>query len=210
MKFLPQWLVGFPILIIIIGCAGVPTQEMSDARQAIKAAREVIAQQVTPISLLTSAEHSLTQAEENLKAGYLGLARHQALLAKEQAVKAYDLVMSLVQAKTIWKTILSLGYPLDEQANLLLAKAEQAVLENDIDHAISLANQTYHEGQLALNRAYLQKTKLLIDKMRDQQTQLLPTQRMTLEAAFQAYRQQDGQKAYKLMINLFHKASPPP
>ena len=118
--------------------------------------------------------------------------------------------MALVRAKTVWETIVSLGYPPNEQSNLLLDQAQKALLENDVDQAISLANQTYHQGQSVLNRAYLQKTKLLMDKMKEQRAKLLPRQVIILEAAFQAYRQQDGQKAYKLMIDLSHKISLPP
>jgi hypothetical protein len=54
---------------------------MSDARQAVAAARGVYAQEYVLVCL-ASAEQELVPAEENFAAGYFTLARHQAMYLK--------------------------------------------------------------------------------------------------------------------------------
>ena len=51
---------------MMAGCATAPTQEMSDARQAVQAARDVDATQHTPVAM-GKAEQDLTQAEHQLR-----------------------------------------------------------------------------------------------------------------------------------------------
>lgn len=76
--------------LIVSACAlAPPVQEMSDARQAIRAAREVHAEQHAP-ALLHSAERYLQQATEELDVGHYHEAREAALSAKEQAIEARD------------------------------------------------------------------------------------------------------------------------
>lgn len=188
----------FIIIVIVAGCVRVPTQEMSDARQAIKAAHEVHAQKQAPTALKL-AEESLIQAEESLQAGYLARASRQALFAKEQAVKTHDLAVAFIRAKTVWQTVQSLGYRYEAQEWLM--KAQQAALENDIESALSLTQQAYQKGELVLNEAYLETTKRLINQIVSHP--LSTTQITILEAALVAYRQQEGEKSYHLITKLF-------
>ncbi len=74
---------------IILGCTTIPTQEMSDARQAVQAAREVGATLHAPDNL-NNAEEYLTEATKALNAGYFNEARERALAAKSEAIKARD------------------------------------------------------------------------------------------------------------------------
>lgn len=70
-----------------IGCAGAPVQEMSNARQAIKAARDAGAQQVAP-QKLNEAQSLLEQAESSLQKGAYAAARRSAIAARSKAADA--------------------------------------------------------------------------------------------------------------------------
>ena len=69
------------------GCTGLPTQEMSDARQAVQAAREVGAANYAPDSL-GKAETLLDKAKTALDQGDYATARGNALEAKDEAMNA--------------------------------------------------------------------------------------------------------------------------
>ena len=76
------------ILFALAGCiGGPPVQEMSDARQAISAAREAGASDAAPEEL-RAAEDYLDSALRNLTRKEYGLARDDALEAKDKAVAA--------------------------------------------------------------------------------------------------------------------------
>ena len=72
---------------LLSACAGVPVQEMSDARQAVEAARQADARTYAPEEL-QAAENLLQRAEEALTEGYYRQAREDAEAAREQAVSA--------------------------------------------------------------------------------------------------------------------------
>ncbi len=72
---------------LLSACAGVPVQEMSNARQAVEAARQANAQVYAPEELL-AAENLLQQDEKALAEGYYREAREDAEAAREQAVSA--------------------------------------------------------------------------------------------------------------------------
>jgi hypothetical protein len=72
-----------------------PVQEMSDARQAIRAAIDADARRHAPQNL-QQAEEFLDQASRSLERRAYDEARREALAAKEQAVQARD--RSLAQA----------------------------------------------------------------------------------------------------------------
>ena len=72
------------LAILIAGCAAAPVQEMSDARQAVRAAVDAGAEEYAPDEL-KAAEKYLRQAEESLKTWNFGQARMNALGAKDRA-----------------------------------------------------------------------------------------------------------------------------
>ncbi len=91
------WMLLLPLLAA--GCAvAPPVQEMSDARQAIKAAREADAENYAP-DALHAAESQLQHATEQLDAGHYGEARESALTAKQQAVQARDAAVGATERK---------------------------------------------------------------------------------------------------------------
>lgn len=80
------------ILLLFCACASAPVQEMSDARQAIYAARSVPTD-VTEPSLIR-AETFLKRAEQALHIGDYRDARKNAKLAREQALQAQKALAS--------------------------------------------------------------------------------------------------------------------
>ena len=76
------------ILILVAACAtSPPVQEMSDARQAITAAEEADADLLAP-DVIDSARRYLVVAERQLQQEAYGLARVNAVRAKDRAVEA--------------------------------------------------------------------------------------------------------------------------
>lgn len=81
-------------MLFLSACAVMPpVQEMSDARQAIKAAREANAEKYAP-QKLRSAEDSLELATRTLEQGEYEEARMAATVAKALAIKARDAAVS--------------------------------------------------------------------------------------------------------------------
>ena len=78
------------LVMLASACAVMPpVQEMSDARQAIKAAREANAELYAP-QQLRSAEDSMELATKTLEQGEYEEARMAATVAKALAIKARD------------------------------------------------------------------------------------------------------------------------
>jgi hypothetical protein len=87
LKFVSLWLL---VALNFVACAAVPpVQEMSDARQALKAAREAQAEQFAG-QKLRSAEDSMELATRTLNQGEYEAARMAASVAKALAIKARD------------------------------------------------------------------------------------------------------------------------
>lgn len=74
-------------LFVVAACESMPVQEMSDARQAISAAREAGAEQHAA-EQLTEAETALAKAERFLGTRSYGVARREAMTAKSAAIDA--------------------------------------------------------------------------------------------------------------------------
>ena len=81
---------------LLSACAVAPMQEMSDARQAIAAAREAGAETYATDEL-GAAEVLLGQAQAALKRGDYDGSREDALRARREAVKARELALELQQ-----------------------------------------------------------------------------------------------------------------
>jgi Domain of unknown function (DUF4398) len=186
-------------LVLLTGCATLPTQEMSDARQAIKAAHGAKAEVYIPSGLL-HAEKDLAQAEKDLAQGLFKQAQQHALSAKQRAVNAYEASMTLEHAKIIWQTIGNL----DSHAahHPVLAQAESAALHGDVDNILNLANAALQQGQETLNQVYLAQAKILMEKFKQQRRTLYPGETTILEAAQHAYEKHEGRQAFRLMQSL--------
>lgn len=74
-------------VICLIGCGGAPVQEMSDARQAIAAARQAGVTETSSPDLY-AAQAAIVRAESHLQAQEYTRARYAALVAKRHAAAA--------------------------------------------------------------------------------------------------------------------------
>ena len=75
----------------LAACAGAPVQEMSNARQAIQAARDAGADKAAP-ETLSEAEALLDRAQDSLQRRSYRDARRDAIAARGKAVEALDAV----------------------------------------------------------------------------------------------------------------------
>ena len=81
------WLLLLLCAIGEVGCAGAPVQEMSNARQAVRAAEKAGAVTLAP-ELLAEARQALRDAQSHLRQGEYRTARDEAELARAKAVEA--------------------------------------------------------------------------------------------------------------------------
>ena len=72
----------------LVACAGAPVQEMSNARQAIKAARDATGDSPTAPPSLIEAEALLIRAEDSLQKRAYKAARRDAIAARGKAAEA--------------------------------------------------------------------------------------------------------------------------
>jgi hypothetical protein len=84
---LPSLVVALLCGLLAAGCAGAPAQQMSDARQAIRAAEQAGAGQHAP-ALLAEAQQLVERARLNLEKGEYRQARDDADQARAKAIEA--------------------------------------------------------------------------------------------------------------------------
>ena len=77
----------FAVCLALAGCASAPVQEMSDARQAIRAAQDAGAADKAP-KPLSEAQIALNRAESQLNKRFFRSARRNAEEAHTKAVEA--------------------------------------------------------------------------------------------------------------------------
>jgi hypothetical protein len=78
------------LLMMVAACAGAPVQEMSDARQAIRAAQAAGAVERAP-DQLGRAQSLIDEAQRQLQRHEYRDAQRNALEAREEAVKALQI-----------------------------------------------------------------------------------------------------------------------
>jgi hypothetical protein len=76
-----------PLLAMLLGCAGEPTQQLADAKSALEAAREAEADKYAP-DLFSQAENSITEAEQLIAQKKYGEAKKLLMDAKSVADQA--------------------------------------------------------------------------------------------------------------------------
>ena len=83
----------------LVACAGAPVQEMSNARQAIRAAHDAGAERIAP-QKLTEARAYMEEAEANLQTRKYREARRAAMAARGKAVEALSAVQANVRPES--------------------------------------------------------------------------------------------------------------
>jgi len=121
----------------IVACASLPTQEMSDARQAVFSARDADASAYAPRSM-ESAEQLLDQAEQSLKQGHYDSARDDALEARQAAMKARQVAVAIIEARAAVEDAKARGSA-SASAEGLVDEAQSAGQQGDESRAWELA-----------------------------------------------------------------------
>lgn len=123
----------------LAGCATAPTQEMSDARQSVQAAHEAGARDYASHHLRVAVQY-LQEAERELELRYFSRARHDAVVAKSEAVKARNVTVAIKEAEgEIAQS--AAPEPVLRRATDLLLEAMQAASEGRDKKAIRLADE---------------------------------------------------------------------
>ncbi len=135
--------------MLLAGCASAPTQEMSDARQAVSAAHDVGAAEHASENV-QQAEHLLDKAARELEQGDFGDAREDAEAARVEAIKAQDIAQVMSATKLVLQNASQRGV-LSNDASTLFDQARLAVDENRVHEAIRLANEARHQAEQDLN-----------------------------------------------------------
>jgi len=127
------------LLLLFAGCATAPTQEMSDARQAVSAAQDAGADKHAP-EILKEAEEQLDRAGEELHKRDFREARRGAVAAKLQAMSAQEMTLAIGSAATAVDKAREHGV-LSNETEQVLQQAQQAASEGDVQTAVRLANE---------------------------------------------------------------------
>jgi hypothetical protein len=125
--------------IVLAACASAPTQEMSDARQAVYSARDADASDFAPRSM-DSAEQLLARAQQSLKQGRYGVARDDALEARQAAMKARQVAVAIIEARVAVADAKAKGSAWSS-AESLIDEAQAAGRQGDESRAWELARE---------------------------------------------------------------------
>ena len=127
------------LFLLLTGCAAAPTQEMSDARQAVRAAQDAGADQHAP-ETLKDAENNLDRAGAELNNRDFREARKDAVAAKTHAINAQEMTLAISSAVAAVDKALERGV-LSLETDQLLKRAQLAASEGDVQMAVRLANE---------------------------------------------------------------------
>jgi len=188
------------VLTVAVGCATAPTQEMSDARQAIQAARDAGAEKHAPYNL-GSAEKLLAEAETALEQGDYGAAKEEAVNSKKEAVSARNIALAIGSAEATLQEANRLGFEWRDSQKIL-DKARAAAQKGDEEAAVKIANLAKAQGEEAINQYYLESAKMMLWDAEKRKGQMSSSQLSTYRDADAAYRNSQGRKAYDLISGL--------
>ncbi len=200
-----SWLAGS---LLLAGCAtsGPPTQEMSDARQALDAARQVDAASHAP-ETLQDAQSLLSKAEEKLSEGAFEQAQRDALAAKAGATKARTMASAINEAKAALQEADAVD-ALSGGAMGLLQQAEAAALLDDDEATVRLAREATQHAKHDVNQTLLGRARVLLDEARS-----LPpftnAQQAEMAAIEAAHQREEGKAAYaaaRRLVDELHEA----
>lgn len=144
-RITPVWwlrwrLVWLLPMLLAAACATVPpTQEMSDARMAVKAAKSAgAAQYARP--WFDSAELLINDAERALVHHDFDTARDRALIAKGMAVSARTVAVAITRAREAYAQAVARGAK-PEAAHALIEQADAAARHGDETGALKAAGK---------------------------------------------------------------------
>lgn len=125
------------LLVLLAACAAAPTQEMSDARQSVQAAHDAGADKFASQNL-SNAEEYLKKAERELELRFFSRARHDAIVAKSEALKAQNVALVIKEAQAAIAASAASPESLS-RARALLQQAIEAAAQGKTNKAMELA-----------------------------------------------------------------------
>lgn len=133
-------------MLLLAGCATTaPTQEMSDARQSVQAAYDAGAEELAPQNLGAARDY-LERAERELELRFFTRARHDAMIAKNEAIKAHKVSAAIrIALRAIDESTLTEAEL--EDARELLGRAEVAAAQGRDRIAIRFADDAARLAQ---------------------------------------------------------------
>ncbi len=191
--------------LILTACSSVlpPIQSMSDARQAVKAARNAQVEDYLPATL-AHIERRLQQAERELASGphAYQFAHFNALVAKDESVHAIELVNQLRRAEEAMEKTATLGY-LWSHTEALLQQAQDRARQGELDKAMRLAQKAEQQSLQAEQQAYLEQAKYWLQRA-SQHQDLTRQQQHALRNAQTAIQQGHGDTALEYLTSFIH------
>jgi len=130
--------------------ASMPTQEMSDARQAMQTAKNANAAVYLP-DYLTQIEEALLEAEQALSDGDYEKARSIADTAKQQAISARHMSIVIAQAEAMCERLIELDSPPSQTTlalNHLLVQAKASAQFGEVEQVLKLTEEILQRGEL--------------------------------------------------------------
>ena len=191
------WLAVPTLALGLLGaCSHVPPiQEMSDARQAVQAAREAGAGRYAR-SALDQAEGRLVKAERAIKSYDYPEARTEALAAREGASAARRLALSLRAAQASLEGADRAGVPVP-QARADLGEARRAAAGGRATEATELAERARTAAEADLNQHYLDSARDLLAGLEKRVSAMSPEDLERYSAARVAFHGNEGRRAYE-------------
>ena len=138
-KVINRLLVLLALGAVLSACASVPSQEMSDARRAVDAARDSGAGRHAP-QMMEQASHTLGQASVALRSGDYDQARELALSARNVAISARRVGDAVADAESAIASAREAGRPVDG-AREMLDLALDAAREGRTDRALEMTGR---------------------------------------------------------------------
>jgi hypothetical protein len=122
--------------LLLSGCAGVPSQEMSDARRALAAAEQADARRHAA-ALLARGQRALREAETALAGADYGEARARALSARAVAIEARFVSRELATTLQVIERARGEGRPVGGALELV-QRAREAVRAGQVERALEM------------------------------------------------------------------------
>lgn len=182
--------------VFVAGCASAPSQEMTEARQALQAAQEAGAVTHVPQSF-KGAQDLLARAEAALQDGDYDKARADAVASKRAAVSARNIALAIAAAEAALAEAAEHGIQWRDSAELI-EQARAAAAKGDEARAVMLANRAREQGEDALNRFYREEARLMLAEAGRFEDRMTAAQRARYQDAMAAVKAADGRRAYDL------------
>lgn len=146
------------VVAVLSACASAPTQDMADARVALRTAEQAGARERAKL-LLTRAERSLTEAEALLESGLYSNARTSARDAVRSALAARTVAeqIALAEHELASATHQNIEVP---AARAAVTDAMAAAAAGDDEAAVRAARRAVDSARAEINLSYLERARV--------------------------------------------------